>query len=248
MEERELAEGINQPQYFEAVPASEDLEEGTREMGELYPFLISGGSNTERYYFTHINDTTEHKFNIRPRYFGDESNYTEVFPKRINEILNTNNDAKIFCVFDWDTVYGNETCLNKHQEFENQFEEKIADGTVSMCPSMPSIEYWFLLHFVNYTGFLRDFGAAANRLAPYLKSCFPDSKKPLKKLLKMEKYLEDSTWVENLCADGKLDLAIERAEKNIKTATDAGELDNQSYTYVYKVLNEIDQQLFIFVW
>lgn len=44
-------------------------------MGELYPFLICGGSNTERYYFTHINDKTDYKLNIRPRYFGDESNY-----------------------------------------------------------------------------------------------------------------------------------------------------------------------------
>ena len=64
--QRELAEVVERKQYFETaqIPVSEP-EEGTREMGELYPFLISGGSNTERYYFTHINDLTEHKFNIR---------------------------------------------------------------------------------------------------------------------------------------------------------------------------------------
>ena len=60
MEEREIAEGIEKRPYFEApivpVPYQDD---GTREMGELYPFLISGGSNTEHWYFTHINDTTE---------------------------------------------------------------------------------------------------------------------------------------------------------------------------------------------
>lgn len=42
----------------------------------------------------HINDITNYKFNIRPEYFGDESNYTESFPKKIKEILKTNNDAK----------------------------------------------------------------------------------------------------------------------------------------------------------
>ena len=79
---------IKQQQYFEAVPAPSPVkDEGTREMGPLYPFLISGGTNTERYYFTHINDTTDYKFNIRPKYFADESNYTDAFPKRIKEIL-----------------------------------------------------------------------------------------------------------------------------------------------------------------
>ena len=109
MEERDLAEGVEQQQYFEAVPApSQEEDEGTRDMGPLYPFLISGGTNTERYYFTHINDTTKYKFNIRPKYFADESNYAEAFPKRIKEILNANTDPKIFCVFDWDTIYGDE--------------------------------------------------------------------------------------------------------------------------------------------
>ena len=57
----------------------------------------------------------------------------------------------------------------------------------------------------------------------------------MKKLLKKEKYLEDSTWVENLCAEGKLDKAIERAEKNIEAAMEADEQEKQSYTYVYKI-------------
>ena len=148
MEKRKIAKGIEKRPYFEAVtvvPVPEQ-DDGTRELGELYPFLISGGTNTERYYFTHINDTTDYKFNIRPRYFGDESNYTEAFPKRIREVLSINNDAKIYCVFDWDTIYGDETKLKKHEAFEKQFKEEISNGTVTVCPSMPSIEYWFLLH------------------------------------------------------------------------------------------------------
>ena len=128
--------------------------------------------------------------------------------------------------------------LKKHEAFVKQFQAEISNGTVTICPSMPSIEYWFLLHFVDYTKLLKDYGAAANRLAPYLKPCFPDPTKPLKKLLKMEKYLRVSTWVEILCADGKLSVAIERAEKNIDAAVEAGELENQSYTFVYKVFKK----------
>ena len=237
--QRELAEGVEQQQYFETVqaPVSEP-KEGTREMGALYPFLVSGGSNTERYYFMHVNDTTEYKFNIRPRYFGDESSYTDAFPRRIQEILATNHEAKVFCVFDWDTVYGNDTRLENHKAFVEQIAAELSSGAVTLCPSMPSIEYWFLLHFVDYTAFLKDYGAAANRLAPYLKPCFPDKKKPLKKLLKMEKYLKDSSWVKNLCADGRLDAAVERAEKNIMAAEEAGALEKLSYSFLYKAFKK----------
>ena len=239
MEERELAEGVEQQQYFEAVPApSPEEDEGKRDMGPLYPFLISGGTNTERYYFTHINDTTEYKFNIRPKYFADESNYTEAFPKRIKEILNANTDPKIFCVFDWDTIYGIDAKIKKHEDFEKQFRTEIDNGNVVICPSMPSIEYWFLLHFEDKTDLLKDYRAISNILAPYIKPCFADPTKNLKKLLKQEKYLQDSTWVKNLCSDGKLDAAIKRAEDNIKAAEDAGELKNQSYSFVYKAFKE----------
>ena len=239
MEERELAEVVEQQQYFEAVPApSPEEDEGKRDMGPLYPFLISGGTNTERYYFTHINDTTKYKFNIRPKYFADESNYTEAFPKRIKEILNANTDPKIFCVFDWDTIYGIDAKIKKHEDFEKQFRTEIDNGNVVICPSMPSIEYWFLLHFEDKTDLLKDYRAISNILAPYIKPCFADPTKNLKKLLKQEKYLQDSTWVKNLCSDGKLDAAIKRAEDNIKAAEDAGELKNQSYSFVYKAFKE----------
>ena len=239
MEERELAEVVEQQQYFEAVPApSPEEDEGTRDMGPLYPFLISGGTNTERYYFTHINDTTEYKFNIRPKYFADESNYIEAFPKRIKEILNANTDPKIFCVFDWDTIYGIDAKIKKHEDFEKRFRTEIDNGNVVICPSMPSIEYWFLLHFEDKTDLLKDYRAISNILAPYFKPCFADPTKNLKKLLKQEKYLQDSTWVKNLCSDGKLNAAIKRAEDNIKAAEEAGDLANQSYSYVYKAFKE----------
>jgi hypothetical protein len=240
MDERELSEVVDQQHYFEAVHTpSPDEDEGTREMGPLYPFLISGGTNTERYYFTHINDTSDYHFNIRPKYFGDESNYTEMFPKRIKEILNTNSDAKIFCVFDWDTIYGNDEKIKEHEAFEKQFQTEISKGIVSICQSMPSIEYWFLLHFEDYTDLLKDYPAVSNRLASFIKSCFSNPSIKLKKLLKNRKYLEDPTWVKNLCADCKLDTAIKRAEKNIKTAEANDVLKEQSYSYVYKVFKNV---------
>lgn len=205
-------------------------------MGILYPFIISGGKNTERFYFKHINDLTDYKFNIKPEYFADESNYTEVFPKRIREILSKNTDAKIYCVFDWDTIYADETCLKKHDAFVEEFVDEIKNGTVVICHSMPSIEYWFLLHFEeNCTELLKDYSAVSMRLAPHIKPCFSDSAPKLKKLLKMEKYLKDSTWVKNLIDNGKLEKATKYAESNINAAQANDDLENQSFSYVYKI-------------
>ena len=150
-------------------------------------------------------------------------------------MLGANDNAKIFCAFDWDTVYGNETNLKKHEAFEAQFKKEIADGTVTLCPSMPSIEYWFLLHFEDSTKLLKNYGKVAGEFGKYIKACFPDPSKPLKKLLKSEENLKDSAWVENLCADGKLEQAIARAEKNITSALESGTLEQQSYSFVYKV-------------
>jgi len=236
MKERELGETIEQKRFFEAVPASPlpEQDEGKRDMGPLYPFLISGGRNTERWYFVHINDITDYKFNIIPKYFGDESNYTEVFPKRIKSILEKNIDAKVYCVFDWDTIFNDNDNLAKHKAFENEIRVDIDDGKVILCPSMPSIEYWFLLHFQNYTELIKTNGNAIGILAPYIKAWFSSDKK-LSKILKSKKHIKSPHWVENLCADGKLELAIQRAENNINTAKENNDLDNQSYTYVYKL-------------
>ena len=236
MKERELGETIEQKRFFEAVPVSPlpEQDEGKRDMGPLYPFLISGGTNTERWYFVHINDITDYKFNIIPKYFGDESNYTEVFPKRIKGILEKNIDAKVYCVFDWDTIFNNDDNLKKHKAFENEIQADIDNGKVILCPSMPSIEYWFLLHFQNYTELIKTNGNAIGILAPHIKTWFSSDKK-LSKILKSEKYIKSPHWVENLCADGKLEFAIQRAENNINTAKENNDLDNQSYTYVYKL-------------
>ena len=241
MEKRELRETIEQKRFFDAAPASAlpEQDEGKRDMGPLYPFLISGGKNTERWYFAHIHDITDYKFNIIPKYFGDESGYTEVFPNRIKSILEKNADAKIFCVFDWDTIFDNETNQEKHRTFEEELQSEIENGTVILCPSMPSIEYWFLLHFENHTDLIKSCGKKLQSLlSSHMMPYFTGSDKKLLNLLKDNNYIKNGEWVKKMCADGKLQLAIQRAEENINAAIKNGNLDNQSYTYVYKLFKE----------
>ena len=134
MGKRTLAENSEPQKYFEEVlTSSEPEDDGKRDMGPLCPFIISGGKNTERWYFVHINDITDYKFNIEPKYFNDESNYTKSFPNKIKQILEKNVGAKVFCVFDWDTIYGKETQMRKHKDFMKQFEFEIESGSVVVC-------------------------------------------------------------------------------------------------------------------
>ena len=233
---RNLSEEVGslQPAYFEhEAPPFEN--EGRREMRPLYPFVISGGKNTERYYFHHISETTDYKFNIVPEYFGMESSYTEFFPERIDKILKTHRDARVFCVFDWDTIRGRKKQLEKHKGFVNQFKAEIDAGVVVVCPSMPSIEYWFLLHFENRPQLIKTCGRTMQKLlSPYMMPLFPNTEgKQLLKVLKSEEFVKDSGWVEELCENGKLEAAIQRAENNIKAAEAIGDLENQSYSFVY---------------
>ena len=105
-----------------------------------------------------------------------------------------NADAKIFCVFDMDTVvkYG---LQNKHKDFVAALDSEINSGQVVLCESMPSFEFWLLLHFTDYEGLLKNYSEVSNVLAPYLKPYFNCSTVSFKKLIKRDKYLKDSAWV-----------------------------------------------------
>ena len=235
MAKRKLAKEVKPKKFFIANSTSTGLDKGTRELSPLLPYIISGGEVTERYYFLHLSKESNYKFKVEPEYFGKESNFVQEFPKNIEKILGGNPDAKIFCLFDWDTIYGNKTNLGKYNRFVKQIQAHIDNGNVVLCPSMPSFEYWFMLHFKNTTRLVKTCEEMAKELKPYMSSYFSKKKINLFKVLKSSKYVEKSTWVRNLCTDGKLDAAIQRGEENIIKAKEADDLENQSYSYVYKV-------------
>ena len=56
--------------------------------------------------------------------------------------------------------------------------------------------------------------------------------------LKKEEFLEDQSWVEKLCSDDKLELAITRAKENIENAVKNNNLEKVSYSYIYKLFDE----------
>ena len=241
MAKRKLAKETKSKKHFFTRSISyAGMDEGTRELFPSLPYIISGGEVTERYYFINVSKEKEieNKFKIVPEFFGKESNFVQEFPKSIRKILGKDSTAKIFCVFDWDTIYGNQTNRAKYDSFVKQIQSYIDDGNVVLCPSMPSFEYWFMLHFKDTTRLVETCEEMAKELKPYMMSYFSKKDGDLFKVLKSRQYMENSAWVRNLCADGKLDAAIKRAEKNITDAVANGNLDEHSYSYVYKVFKK----------
>ena len=242
MGQRTLGEEIKSSKYFEqttitTVKTNED--DGTKDMAPRLPYIISGGTNTEHYYFLHISDVTNYKFHIKPEYFGDESKYTSAFPKRIKKIMAKDSDATIYCVFDWDTIYNNKTNQEKHKSFVQEIKTDLDAGHVILCPSMPCVEFWFLLHFQDYSGLIKSCGQKLQQLlTPYMLSYFPGTTLKLLRTLKKECYVKNSDWVKKLCADGKLEEAITRAKETIIQGEANGDLQLYSYSYIYKIFDK----------
>ena len=90
---------------------------------------------------------------------------------------------------------------------------------ILFCTSLPSIEYWFLLHHKDTNKHFKDSEAVTKELRKYIKD-----------YEKEEIYLKKSKWVEDLLKDNKLEKAIERAKKNTdKTG---------SYSNIYEAIEK----------
>lgn len=87
---------------------------------------------------------------------------------------------------------------------------------VLLCDSLPSVEYWFLLHYENTN---RHFGTS-HAVIQELRQFMPDYDKS-------EQFLGNRKWVAEMSGEGKLDTACDRAEKF--------GADGQSYSKVYKI-------------
>ena len=134
------------------------------------------------------------------------------------------------------------------REYLRQFKESGGKKDFKLKPVITIVMYWKpdewkepvtvkgLMH-PEYLNWINNNGLS-DYLQDYKMHLFTPygvDKSELSRILKSEKYIQSPHWVEKLCSDGKLELAIERAETNINIAKENNELDNQSYTYVYKL-------------
>lgn len=172
---------------------------------------LIGEGLTEQFYFKHIRSIFNLRFVIKPYYFGVTS--LREMDRKIAEVLSGGGIA--VCVFDADVAGRNEAEKKKLDDLFRKYGNK---PSVVFCHSLPSVEYWFLLHFRNTNRAFRDAGEVENELTEFITN-----------YEKRTKFLEDEKWVTGLCNDGKLDSAIERAGN----FGEAG----QSYSNIYKAFD-----------
>ena len=177
---------------------------------------IIGAGITEQWYFTHLKALRGYRVKIRPRFFGTET--AAGLDKKIEEVLRDESIA--ICVFDADVSTWNEAERKKLAALQKKYE---GNASVVLCDSMPSIEYWFLLHFKHTT---RHFGTS--------KAVIKELKKYIPQYDKTEQFLSNQRWVEEMTGEGRQERACEYANKMDTTGG--------SYTRENKVFPHIEQQ------
>lgn len=177
--------------------------------------VIIGEGKTERFYFTHLKRLKGFRYSCRPRYFTQQS-LSEI-DNQVKKVLDDGGIA--VCVFDADVARMYETDKAKLAEIKAKYVNR---NDVIICDSMPSIEFWFLLHFINTNRFFATSDDAEAQLRKYLIG-----------YEKTESYLQKEKWVQDLIASNRMDLALTRA----KLMAEGG----QSYSNLYKAFESFSE-------
>jgi RloB-like protein len=107
-------------------------------------YVVLGDGQSEQYYLKHLKKLKNYKYAIRPSLFASIT--IETAENIIDELLSGGCNQIIYFT-DYDTIIAQ----GKQQQFDT-LKNKYANRTeVLICESMPSIEFWFLLHFQKTT-------------------------------------------------------------------------------------------------
>lgn len=170
---------------------------------------IVGEGATERFYFTHLKRLMGYNYVCKPRNFTEQS--LEEIQRQIERVLSDEGIA--VCVFDADVSRTNPV---EKQKFDSMLHKYSGNPAVIICDSMPSIEFWFLLHYLNTNRYF----ATSNDVISVLQRFIP-------RFSKQQSFLSKDSWVNELVKDEKLTTAI----TNAISIGDGGE----SYSHLHRL-------------
>lgn len=176
---------------------------------------IIGEGATERYYFTHLKRLRGYNYVCKPRNFTEQT--VDEMQKQIDRVLADNGIA--VCVFDADVT---RTRPAEKIKYDDMCRKYANNPSVILCDSMPSIEFWFLLHFLNTNRYF----ATSDDVITMLRRFIPD-------FSKHQSFLSKETWVSELIKGNRLNTAV----ANSILIGSFGE----SYTNIYKLFNLINK-------
>lgn len=176
---------------------------------------IIGEGLTERCYFKHLKSLKGYRYTCKPRNFSQQS--FDDLQKQIDKVLA--DEGVAVCVFDADVARDKPAERKKLEIMQKKY---AGNEQVILCDSMPSIEFWFLIHYLNTNKHF----ASSTEVIKVLHRYLPD-------FSKHENYLSKEKWVADMIAEGKQDIAIGRAE----TFGTTGE----SYSNIYKAFEKFTE-------
>ena len=177
-------------------------------MREALPTVIGAGI-TEKWYFRHLKEMAHLKIEVKPKYFGSDTAYD--MQKLVAGVLAMG--GKAICVFDMDTTQWDETEKERKAQFIEVFGKH---PDVILCDSMPSIEYWFLLHFEKTN---RYFGTS-DKVMDALRHYMPFEK--------TDKFLSQPQWLATL-------LSKNHGKQAMINAAELGD-SGESYTHIPRAI------------
>jgi hypothetical protein len=125
--------------------------------------------------------------------------------------------GRVVVVFDADVSTWNETEKERLVKLRKKY---VKNRRVTLCDSLPSIEYWFLLHYVSINRYFGTSKAVMEELTKYIKD-----------FDKTESFLKNQKWVSDMCVEDQLDMASRRAQ--------TFGTDGESYTNIWKAMENI---------
>lgn len=154
---------------------------------------IIGEGATERYYFTHLKRLRGYNYTCKPRNFTEQT--FDEMQKQIDRVLA--DDGIAVCVFDADVT---RTRPAEKVKYEDMCRRYADNPSVILCDSMPSIEFWFLFHYLNTNRYF----ATSDDVIAVLHRYIPN-------FSKHQSFLSRDTWVSDLLTDNRLDTALANA-------------------------------------
>ena len=177
------------------------------------PGITSIGEGlTERMYFTHLKRLRGYRYSCKPRNFTEHT--IDEIQKQVEKVLADNGIA--VCVFDADVARDKPAEKAKLDAMRRKYANK---DSVIICDSMPSIEFWFLIHFLNTNKYYASSHDVIKVLRKYIKD-----------FDKHESFLSRDKWVHELLANEGLEKAIKRAKELGTTG--------ESYSNLYKAFEK----------
>jgi len=177
---------------------------------------VIGEGLTEKYYFQHLKKLKGYSCVVRPRFFSSKNSIYYI-EKLTKELLLA--DVIVICAFDSDVAQRNKVEKERLQRF---MAEHRNNENVIICDSLPSIEFWFLLHFKKTNRHFPSYNAIRNELRKYIPNYD-----------KTEMFLKHDKWVKTLI--DKQGTAIENGESLIQK--------EGSYSNIYKAIKMLEEML-----